>query len=62
MKSLQSWPVGAMVARGPPKAKVVGSSPISVAQAILFCPHLSHEMLSFRILEAEESFDVGGCT
>ena len=24
------WPVGAMVARGPPKAKVVGSSPISV--------------------------------
>ena len=25
------WSVGAMVARGPPKAKVVGSSPISVA-------------------------------
>ena len=26
-----NWSVGAMVARGPPKAKVVGSSPISVA-------------------------------
>jgi hypothetical protein len=30
LQNQQDWPVGAMVARGPPKAKVVGSSPISV--------------------------------
>jgi hypothetical protein len=36
LKTLQCWPVGAMVARGPPKAKVVGSSPISVAEDFLF--------------------------
>jgi hypothetical protein len=32
----QDWPVGAMVARGPPKAKVVGSSPISVVHDFFF--------------------------
>lgn len=30
-----NWPVGAMVARSPPKAEAVGSSPTSVA---FFCP------------------------